>query len=220
MELQNQEQVTRKRSRLGLYLAIIFLVIFISFVLLLKFGPRNPGDSGESGLILVIFAIPWIFFIHFPLYADVSQTTRDILGLYIPVAVNTLIIYFGGSFLGNAFSNVSSQQATTSVNNVAPDRINKLWRNFNIVFWIIFLSTLFPFLQIIFPMSYSFLGINSIASIAKFGGIIALSYFAYAMTLKKSYILLGLLGLFPYLGLIIGYVLLYQAKRSLQRANP
>lgn len=216
MDLQNQGQVARKKSRLGLYLAIIFLAIFISFILLLKFGPRNPGDLGESGLILVIFAIPWIFFIHFPLYSDVSQTVRDILGLYLPVTINTLIIYFGGNFLGNAFSNVSSQQTSVNtINTIEPNRTRRLWKNFNIFFWIIFLLTLFPFLQIIFPISNSFLGVSSIASIAKFGGIIALSYFAYAMTLKKSYILLGLLGLFPYLGLIIGYVLLFQAKKNL-----
>lgn len=205
---------SKGRAKTGLIPATIFLLLFLLGVIWLEYFA--PKTAELSGLILLIFAIPWTFFIHLPPSSPASHITNDIIGIYIPVAINTIIIYFLGNFLGNSFRNIRSEEKSTTV--ISNDRTKRLWVSFNIFFWIIFVIYFFPFLQIISPLSNIFLGIYSLTSIvSKLGGIIILSYFGYALTLKKTYLLLGLLGLFSYLniGLIIGYAILFQLKKKL-----
>ena len=182
---------------------------------------RSPGDSGESGVLLVIFAIPWIFFldsIHVLASLPASEIINTFLILIIPVILNAFIIYILGNVLGNALKNVDSETAT--VGGLRTESVNALWKTFNIVFWAIFILYFFPLLQIIIPISGPFLGICSIVSIVHwFGGSIVLGYFGYALTLKRHYLLLGLLGLMSFLniGLLIGYAVLYKMTPSTVR---
>ena len=52
---------TIRRSRLGFAAATIFVLLFIgllSWVFLV--ASKNPADSGESGILLLPFTMPWI----------------------------------------------------------------------------------------------------------------------------------------------------------------
>jgi len=206
---------TGRSSRLGLWLTIIFLSSFLLAALALTSLPRFPGDSGESGVLLVIFAVPWIFFldtIHLPASVPVF------LILIVPVILNAFIIYLLGNILGNALKNVDSE--TVIVAGIRTENVNALWKTFNIVFWPIFILYFFPLLQMIIPISGLFLGICSIASIVHWlGGCIVLGYFGYALTLQRYYLFLGLFGLISFLniGLLIGYGVLYKINHSAMR---
>lgn len=73
------------------------------------------------------------------------------------------------------------------------------------------------YLQIVLPLLQYITLISTLGMFAKIGSIVTLSYFGYAITLKKKYILLGLFGLFPFMlsiGLIVGYIILWQAKKK------
>jgi hypothetical protein len=49
-----------KSSKLGYAVASIFLFLVISvFAWLFYSSSINPGDSGEGGILLVFFAMPW-----------------------------------------------------------------------------------------------------------------------------------------------------------------
>ena len=206
-----------RSSRLGLWLAVSFLLSFLLTALALTFLRRSPGDSGESGVLLVIFAIPWIFFldsIHLPTSLPAFEIINTFLMLIIPVILNAFIIHLLGNVLGNALKNVDSGTAT--VGGLRTESVNALWKTFNIVFWAIFILYFFPLLQMIIPISGPFLGICSMVSVVHWlGGSIVLGYFGYALTLKRHYLLLGLLGLMSFLniGLLIGYAVLSTVRR-------
>ena len=78
-------------SRGGLVAAGLFLVTFIAaFSWIFFIASKNPADSGESAIILLIFTMPWVNFVP-----------QHMLGLPVAFACvlfNALILYlvFGG----------------------------------------------------------------------------------------------------------------------------
>jgi uncharacterized membrane protein YhaH (DUF805 family) len=80
-----------KHSRSGFIAAGLFLLLFLVLLAWMFFiASKNPADSGESGILLLPFAMPWV--------ALVPQVWLGPLVGFASVLVNTLIIYllFGG----------------------------------------------------------------------------------------------------------------------------
>jgi hypothetical protein len=80
-----------KHSRSGFIAAGLFLLAASSvFAWVFFIASKNPADSGESGILLLPFAMPWV--------ALVPQVWLGPLVGFASVLVNTLIIYllFGG----------------------------------------------------------------------------------------------------------------------------
>jgi hypothetical protein len=80
-----------KRSRRGFIAAAIFLLMFLTlFAWVFIIASKNPADSGESGILLLPFAMPWITL--------VPETWLGPLGAFVSVIFNALIVYsiFGG----------------------------------------------------------------------------------------------------------------------------
>ena len=206
MEIQNLQEPKQNRSKLGLILAGIFLLLVaVATIYVFYFAPKT---AELSGVVLIIFAIPWIFF-------TLSLGSNAIIvsiSIVLSILINAILIYFLGNFFGNAVHGVDAKLET--VRQVSADEANKLWKKFNVFFWIIFVLSFSYLLQIFFPINYliGVIGLTRIAS--TIGGVITLSYFGYAMTLKKYYLFFGILGFFNWIGLIIGYILLFWVKRN------
>ncbi len=82
---------TLRRSKLGLLVSICYLALFLMVLGWVVFSASsNPADSGEAGILLLPFAMPWIEFMP-----------EGWLGLPAAVGsvfVNAVLIYlvFGG----------------------------------------------------------------------------------------------------------------------------
>ena len=137
-----------------------------------------------------------------------------LLPLLLAALVNATILYF----VGRLFSNTAKSENPKSEGAaVSTDKVNTLWKKVNLFFGIFFIMSFAVYLQIVLPLPQYIVLISTLRIFAKVGSIVTLSYFGYATTLKKKYIFLGLLGLFPYLpaiGLIVGYIILWQAKKK------
>ncbi len=78
-------------SRGGAIVAGLFLALFIAaFAWIFFVASKNPADSGESGILLIFFAMPWI-----------KLVPTSWLGLWFAIGsvlLNALILYclFGG----------------------------------------------------------------------------------------------------------------------------
>lgn len=83
--------LTLKRSRGGSIAAGLFLLAALAvFCWVFFVASKNPGDSGESGILLVPFAMPWV-----------SIMPTEWLGLGAglgSILLNSIILYciFGG----------------------------------------------------------------------------------------------------------------------------
>ncbi len=78
-------------SRGGFVAAGLFLLLFLAaFSWIFFVASKNPADSGESALILLIFAMPWI--------GIIPQEMLGPLTGFLCVLLNALILYlvFGG----------------------------------------------------------------------------------------------------------------------------
>jgi uncharacterized membrane protein YhaH (DUF805 family) len=80
-----------RKSWVGLAVSSLFLFLALAVFLWIFFvASRNPADSGESGILLLPFAMPWVMWLPV-----------EWLGLYSGlgcILFNTLVLYlvFGG----------------------------------------------------------------------------------------------------------------------------
>jgi hypothetical protein len=80
-----------KSSKIGFAVAAIFLLLAIVVVAWLFYSSAtNPGDSGEGGVLLIFFAMPWVDIIP-----------NRFIGLFSAIAcilINAFLLYclFGG----------------------------------------------------------------------------------------------------------------------------
>ena len=73
-------------SRIGLAAAIVFLILAGGvFAWIFFVASKNPADSGESGVLLLPFALPWVFLAPEPWVGPV-------LGL-ISILFNAALLY-------------------------------------------------------------------------------------------------------------------------------
>ena len=87
---------TLQKSKTGLIVAGLFLFAFLGLLSWVFFiASKNPADSGESGILLLPFAMPWVMWLPV-----------EWLGLwaaFLCVSLNALILY--GLFGGLRFKN-------------------------------------------------------------------------------------------------------------------
>jgi hypothetical protein len=86
--------------RLGLKLAAVFLLLFLATAVYLELAATDAMQS----FLLLIFALPWALFIPGRPSPPANHIVNDILIVYLPVALNTVIIYCAGNVLGNALN--------------------------------------------------------------------------------------------------------------------
>ena len=214
-------------SRPGLILSLSYLGIFaLSGIYTLYFLIFHAASSEFSGLLPVLLTLPWSmvmilildglgYITWYDHFADnpVAYGLLALLPLLLAALVNATIIYF----IGRLFSNTAkSKSPKTEVGvTVSADKVNTLWKKFNLFFWIFFIMSFAVYLHVVLPLPQYILLTNTFQILANVGSIVTLSYFGYATTLKKKYIFLGLLALFPYaIGLIVGYIILWRAKKK------
>lgn len=80
-----------KKSKSGLFAAGLFLLAFACLLSWVFFiASKNPADSGESGILLLPFGMPWVMW--FPV-----EWLGPWIG-FLSVALNAVVIYclFGG----------------------------------------------------------------------------------------------------------------------------
>lgn len=80
-----------RRSKAGLIAALTFILAFLAiFAWIFFVSSKNPADSGESGVLLLPFALPWVGWL--------PEAWLGLTGAFASVVLNALIIYmvFGG----------------------------------------------------------------------------------------------------------------------------
>ena len=78
-------------SKTGIISAIIFLVAFAAVFSFLLYSARtNHADSGEGGILLLPFGMPWIFM--FPESRYIQSIMPQLL--YLSTFLNSVIVYF------------------------------------------------------------------------------------------------------------------------------
>ena len=179
------------------------------------------------GMLLILVTLPWsmilgpiIDSLGFIAWYDQFAGNHIVYGFFamsafIPAALlNAIILYFIGRLFDKAIDKRNLASETSA--SFSPISINSSWKKFNLFFWFFFFLSLIPFFQVFLPVAQliKYISvINAFGIIAKLGSIIALSYFGYVITQKKQYLLLGFLGMFGAIGLIIGYIVLWHHKR-------
>lgn len=79
-------------SKTGLIFGGGFLVLVAAAVIYVIYSAtQNPGDSGESGILILVFALPWL--------AIVGQNVGGEALLWIMVGFNAFLLYLFGSLL-------------------------------------------------------------------------------------------------------------------------
>jgi hypothetical protein len=225
-------------SKLGLILSLSYLGIFlVSGVYAIYLLLFHTATSEFSGLLGILVTLPWSLMFT-PILDSIGYITWyesfsgnaavygifAMLGLLPGALINATILYFIGRLFGGAVKSehvVSSEVGTE----VSFEKVELLWTRFNIFFWLVFLLSIASFALIFLPTQplIQYIGATIAARmITKFAGVVLLSYFGYAITGKKSYLFLGLLGFFPFftaIGLVIGYLVLWYAKKNLMRSS-
>ncbi len=91
-------------SKFGIVAAGIFLFLVVAtFVWIFFAASRNPADSGESGLLLLPFAMPWIMLMPNALVGPFTGMAM--------ILFNALILYlvFGGVQIAKRHSKLLSR---------------------------------------------------------------------------------------------------------------
>jgi hypothetical protein len=219
--------------KLSLILSLSYLGIFLlTGAYSIWFLFRNPYAE-LWGMLLILVTLPWgvilapiIDSLGFIAWYNQFAGNHIVDGLFViltfmPAAlINATILYFIGRLFDKAIDkgNLASEAGAS----FSPISKNNSWKKFNLFFWFFFFLSIISFFQVFLPTAQliKYISIISIFGIiAKYGSIIVLSYFGYVITRKKPYLLLGLLGLFPVfsvIGLIIGYIVLWYAKKNLR----
>ncbi|MFA4828630.1 MAG: hypothetical protein WC855_14320 [Thermodesulfovibrionales bacterium] len=84
-------------SKGGLICSSVYAGLFLLlFFILMVSGRTNPGNSGESGILLLPFLLPWIIFLRTGSWFDHNIETL----IWVVILLNTLIIYLicGGAY--------------------------------------------------------------------------------------------------------------------------
>jgi hypothetical protein len=78
--------VVLRKSKVGLIAAGLFLSAFIGLLAWIFFvASKNPADSGESGILLLPFGMPWVMWLP---VEWMGMTTG-----FLCVALNAFIVY-------------------------------------------------------------------------------------------------------------------------------
>ena len=84
-------RLSLRKSKAGLAAAAVFVAAFLSLLAWVWFvASKNPADSGESGILLLPFAMPWVMWLPVDWLGPIAAL--------LCVLINGLIIYclFGG----------------------------------------------------------------------------------------------------------------------------
>ncbi|MGD0589820.1 MAG: hypothetical protein ABSA44_03335 [Bacteroidota bacterium] len=216
-------------SQPGLILSLSYLGIFLlSGIYMLYLLIFHTANSEFSGLFSILITLPWSIIVT-PMLDSLGYMSwynhfagnplvyglLALLPLLSAALVNAIILYFIGRLFDNPAKNKNPENEIGVT--VSAHKVNTLWKKFNLFFFIFFIMLFVVYLQIILPLPQYIVLISTLQMFAKVGTIVTLSYFGYAITLKKKYIFLGLLGLFPYMSaisLMIGYLILWQVKKK------
>ena len=80
-----------KLSKSGLTIAGLYFVLFVVVYSYLRYCTRtNPGDSGEGGIYLVPFVLPWYLLVPYSHFRESFATPLHC----ISALLNSIIIYF------------------------------------------------------------------------------------------------------------------------------
>ena len=73
-----------KLSKLGFAVATIFILLALSvFAWLIYSAAANPADSGEGGVLLIFFALPWINIIPTGFFSPFSAIACILLNAFL-----------------------------------------------------------------------------------------------------------------------------------------
>lgn len=220
----------KSNSKLRFVLSLSYLGIFLLIgAYSIWFLLHNPVAE-LWGILSIVVTLPWSMMLmpildslgYITWYNQFAGNHSLVYGLFamsafIPAAlINATILYF----IGRLFDKTINKANLASEANilVSPASMNSSWKKFNVFFLIFLLLSLISFFQVFLPTAQliKFISIiNGLGMIAKIGCIVILSYFGYTITQKKQYLLLGLLGFFSIIGLMAGYIILWQAKKKI-----
>lgn len=88
----SQPIISSSVSNKGVKYAAIYLALFGVMFLVLLSGINNPGNSGEGGVLLLPFVLPWILIFPDIPYSSHSQSIM-ILYLWVSAFLNSILIY-------------------------------------------------------------------------------------------------------------------------------
>lgn len=116
--LQPTEHKTERESRIsksGIIAALIFLFSFAAtFAFVMESARTNPGDSGESGILLLPFVSPWLFMVPEYLIRSPNWEKLNTLFIVLSVILNIFLVYFlfgGMASLISAWKNSDSSSS-------------------------------------------------------------------------------------------------------------
>ena len=92
-------RLTLRSSRAGLVVASVFLFAFLALLAWVFFvASKNPADSGESGILLLPFGMPWVMWLPVEWLGPWSGS--------LCVVFNAVLLYllFGGLRIGRTVS--------------------------------------------------------------------------------------------------------------------
>jgi hypothetical protein len=86
--LSSQPIICSSVSNKGVKYAAIFLALFGVMFLYLLSGINNPGNSGEGGVLILPFVLPWIL-----IFPDTPSQSITLLLLWASAFLNSVLIY-------------------------------------------------------------------------------------------------------------------------------
>lgn len=103
-------------SKKGIKFAAAFIGIFSVLFLVIIAGVNNPGNSGEAGIYILPFVLPWLILIP---DSPSKQSSMELI-LFLSALLNSFLIYL---FFGGAAALVGKWKGTNSASNQkdAPD---------------------------------------------------------------------------------------------------
>lgn len=235
-----------KYSKLGRIFSLSFLgLAFVAFLFPVVLVLGRVSGSEFSALYLLLLAAPWSFLFSsvfegfsnllsqllMPLsgtsaylLAEPAFAIFSLLPLLLGALINAGILYCIGMLFDSsprregATNEAASLPQTNNVTPLPQIAVNRTWRKFNIFFW---LFLLLPLLSLVIPIEVIADNVATMYFFAtigiSIGRIVVLSYFGYAITQNKRFLMLGLLGLpgFFGIGMCIGYLILRRVKNKL-----
>lgn len=195
MEIKNQ-----RKAQLGFWLVLMYISVFIAALCFYLYEVwMYPGVSELSGLGMILLGLPWSTLFVTPILISLGMhnMTLTVLIVSLPVIINAFLIYFIGNFVGNLFQQ-AILKPSESDNKSSQERLKTLWKRFNIIFWILFLSYYSLFLSVMMHTDDlnkvpSF--VYTIHQIVPFLMVLVLAYFAVALSQRKSFVFMGLFGI-------------------------
>lgn len=91
--------LTFRRSKVAFWVAGSFLALAIAaFAMHMGSVYTNPANSGESGILLVPFALPWIHWLPSAFFRSAVWDNPVLAGWWVLVGLNAFVLFclFGG----------------------------------------------------------------------------------------------------------------------------